>query len=1094
MKKKIILGSVGALLVAAIAVGIFLFRNKKETVDTGIQRLVGTVYFYDAKDNPIPLKEKMDLEPGSRITTGDDSLVTLILDKTKIFTLEANSNARIEGTSKNLEIVMSEGSFYFNVTEKLAKDETFDVRIGNIVMKVRGTSVYGGKDAAGHSVFAVTDGTGYLESRNEATGEETSCIVDSGDMITIYLDDESEGATLLSVTTAQLKEEDLPAMVLDAIRKDKELQERIAEATGLSIEKIIALAEATSHEGKSMYGEAEETFKAQGTSDAIPIMGQEARDMVDTANEAADIAEEDLNLEIAIIEGIMDVLETGKDNGVKKEELAALIRKSTECVCKTVKGAKDLGVKGDDLIKISRSVSDTLTVSIDKMEVAKLSSKEIDAVVDSVTMVYSGMMDVAGKGGTDLSSAVYDAVRNASKIIKDTISAEMAANATGDETVEALLGFKDDSQDDPNDTVTHVEKDNDDKPDNPDDNETDNPDEGEKKTGFAIQFNIVNGCGKAYASVGETAVEQAKQGDSVTINCNPDYGYYLKELSAKTSGENGIDVNRQGTTGSFSMPDGEVTVTVVFVPVEYTVTLVTDGGEIRQGDVKVYSYGIGAALPTAVTKEATAEISYTFDGWYTEQSGGRKITVIGATATGNKTYYAHWTESPRVYAITIITSGEGKAIATVDGNPVSKAAVGDTVTITATPADDYEFVMWNDEAGNLTTSSLDEVSVTFSMPAGKVSLEAVFTAIKRDITIENAEHGTIIPDKSRAATGDTITLTVSPNNGYQLDSITITGKSGEVFVSGLDNIRTFTMPREEVTVKATFKGIAYTVTLDTDGGTIASGNVTSYVCGIGAILPTDLMKEDTEEATFTFDGWYTMKEGGEKVTAIGTSETGDKTYYARFTASPKASAITEDPKLYFSGLAAGGEVSVIACLESDGSSIADGDEVKPGTEVKLILARKQSDYMLSDLYLTDENGESADVGIEWNFIDESPESEGVAGEGYVNGYYLVSFDMPSADVTVGVVRAYLLRIYGDGADLLDEVPVEEAPLTYYLTAGAEYYLRAEENDITLTGVYRVGDEFKTIDFRYDSESGRYAFSMPAYPVNIEVTAEAGYIG
>lgn len=1021
MKKKIILGSVGALLVAAIAVGIFLFRNKKETVDTGIQRLVGTVYFYDAKDNPIPLKEKMDLEPGSRITTGDDSLVTLILDKTKIFTLEANSSARIEGTSKNLVIVMSDGRYYFNVTERLAKEETFEIRVGNTVMGVRGTSAYGGTDSTGHQFFMATDGDLYLEAESTVTGEKTSGTAHPGDMLTVYLDDEAEGDATVSFTARKFREEDLPALALDAIRKDKDLQERIAEATGLSIEKIIALAETTSHEGVSMYGEAADTYKQQGI-DAIPIMGQEAKDMVVTANAAADTAEENLNLEIAIIEGIMDVLETGKDNGVKKEELSALIRKSTECVCKTVKGAKDLGVKGDDLIKISKAVSDTLTVSIDKMEVAKLSSKEIDAVVDSVTMVYSGMMDVAGKGGTDLSSAVYDAVRNASKIIEDTISAEMAANATGDETVEALLGFKDDSQDDPNDTETHVGKDNDDKPDNPAGSKTDNPDEGEEKTGFAIQFNIVNGYGKAYASVGETAVEQAKQGDSVTINCKPDYGYYLKELSAKTSGENGIDVNRQGTTGSFSMPDGEVTVTVVFVPVEYTVTLVTDGGEIRQGDVKVYSYGIGAALPTAVTKEATAEISYTFDGWYTEQSGGRKITVIGATATGNKTYYAHWTESPRVYAITITTSGEGKAIATVDGNPVSKAAVGETVT-----------------------------------------------------------------------------LTVSPNNGYQLDSIAVTGKSGGVFVSGLDNIRTFTMPREEVTVKATFKGIAYTVTLDTDGGTIASGNVTSYVCGIGAILPTDLMKEDTEEATFTFDGWYTMKEGGEKVTAIGTSETGDKTYYARFTASPKASAITVDPKLYFSGLAAGGEVSVIACLESDGSSIADGDEVKPGTEVKLILARKQSDYMLSDLYLTDENGESADVGIEWNFIDESPESEGIAGEGYVNGYYLVSFDMPSADVTVGVVRAYLLRLFGDGADLLDEVPVEEVPveevpLTYYLTAGTEYYLRTFEGSVTLTGVYRVGDEFKTIDFRYDSESGRYAFSMPAYPVNIEVTAEAGYIG
>lgn len=76
----------------------------------------------------------------------------------------------------------------------------------------------------------------------------------------------------------------------------------------------------------------------------------------------------------------------------------------------------------------------------------------------------------------------------------------------------------------------------------------------------------------------------------------------------------------------------------------YSVTLQTDSGTIASGkEVTGYTYGTGAVLPTAndITREG-----YRFDGWYADSSfSGSPITEISATETGNKTFYAKWTEN-----------------------------------------------------------------------------------------------------------------------------------------------------------------------------------------------------------------------------------------------------------------------------------------------------------------------------------------------------------------------------------------------------------------------------------------------------------------
>jgi len=70
------------------------------------------------------------------------------------------------------------------------------------------------------------------------------------------------------------------------------------------------------------------------------------------------------------------------------------------------------------------------------------------------------------------------------------------------------------------------------------------------------------------------------------------------------------------------------------------------------------------------------------------------------------------------------------------------------------------------------------------------------------ITVTNSEHGTITADKATAEEGETVTLTITPEEGYVLKSVTINGSKDEM-VLGKSEV-SFTMPDEDVSVSAEF--------------------------------------------------------------------------------------------------------------------------------------------------------------------------------------------------------------------------------------------------------------------------------------------------
>ena len=228
------------------------------------------------------------------------------------------------------------------------------------------------------------------------------------------------------------------------------------------------------------------------------------------------------------------------------------------------------------------------------------------------------------------------------------------------------------------------------------------------------------------------------------------------------------------------------------------------------------------------------------------------------------------------YSVTVTTDGNGTAMA----NPAS-AAKGDTVTLTATPNPGYVFDRWEVSPATVTIGS----DGTFTMPGSAVEIKAYFKQAEYTVTLD-ANGGAVTPASVTTVNGGILPGNI-PNpvrEGYAFQGWYTERDGGYQAIPGGSRFSV------DVTLYAHWKAADYKVTLNTNGGTVNGGNVTGYVYGKGAKLPTDVTREG-----YTFGGWYDNEAlSGSRVTVITGTDTGDKTYWAKWTASGSAPPQTGD--------------------------------------------------------------------------------------------------------------------------------------------------------------------------------------------------------
>ena len=156
----------------------------------------------------------------------------------------------------------------------------------------------------------------------------------------------------------------------------------------------------------------------------------------------------------------------------------------------------------------------------------------------------------------------------------------------------------------------------------------------------------------------------------------------------------------------------------------YEITFDANGGQCDTTNMYTDTAGKLSALPTSTRG------GYTFDGWFTEQSGGTAVTAE-TVYDKNTTLYAHWTaisSGSSSYMIDVMESTHG----TVTASP-KWASKGRIVTLTVTPAEGYELAALTvtDRNGNdVALTNNGDGTYTFKMPASKVTVKATF---KKDL-------------------------------------------------------------------------------------------------------------------------------------------------------------------------------------------------------------------------------------------------------------------------------------------------------------------------------------------------------------------------
>lgn len=163
-------------------------------------------------------------------------------------------------------------------------------------------------------------------------------------------------------------------------------------------------------------------------------------------------------------------------------------------------------------------------------------------------------------------------------------------------------------------------------------------------------------------------------------------------------------------TAISSAQTGNVNLYAHWSAASYTITYNLNGGTNDDANAATYTYGVGLTLASPT------RTGYDFDGWYTTESGGNKLTAISVAQTGNVTLYARW--SAASYAITYNLDG-----GTNDDANAATYTYGTGLTLASPTRTGYTFDGWYDaaEGGNKVTAISDTQT-------GAVTLYARWTA------------------------------------------------------------------------------------------------------------------------------------------------------------------------------------------------------------------------------------------------------------------------------------------------------------------------------------------------------------------------------
>ena len=382
----------------------------------------------------------------------------------------------------------------------------------------------------------------------------------------------------------------------------------------------------------------------------------------------------------------------------------------------------------------------------------------------------------------------------------------------------------------------------------------------------------------------------------------------------------GTDTSK--ATITFTMPANNVTLTPQYKKNTYTLTV--DGKD----EPRVFDEDV-----TVIAQPVEGK---TFTGWKVTglptDVDTSKATITFKMPANKVTLKAEYTENaPETYELKVtdaqVTLKDGGDVADLTAVPV-----GTELVATAPEKEGYTFDSWEKE-GLPADANIDGATVTFKMPANKVTLNAKYIANAPEtyeLKVTDAQvtlkDGSAVADLTAVPAGTELVATAPEKEGYTFTGWTATGLPANANIDGATV--TFKMPANKVTLNAKYIANApetYELKVTDAKVTLKDG---SDVANLEAVpVGTELKAiayEDTE--TEVFKCWTGLELTEEQRTArvlYFTMPDHDVNLVAEFVTPTKP-----EPKTYEL------HVSYAKVTLKDGGAVADLKAVPAGTELK----------------------------------------------------------------------------------------------------------------------------------------------------------------
>ena len=254
-----------------------------------------------------------------------------------------------------------------------------------------------------------------------------------------------------------------------------------------------------------------------------------------------------------------------------------------------------------------------------------------------------------------------------------------------------------------------------------------------------------------------------------------------------------------------------------------------------------------------VTLPTPARTGYTFNGWYTEETGGTKKGNGGASfnPAGSITLHAQWTANTHNVSITAPSNGtitvsynDGSAQSFTSGS--RSIAEGTVLTVTTTPASDYHFSAWTGNgAASVTVDGAKTIGATFAQ--NDYFLNATYGAGGASVTRNDGGNSSTV---KRA--GNTVTLTPTAATGYNFlawAGADAAKMSGNVFTFPTNGTHNTTY-----NVQATFQANTYQVSFAAGDGSGAAMANQNFTYGVAQNLTANTYTGPAATITYDYNG------------------------------------------------------------------------------------------------------------------------------------------------------------------------------------------------------------------------------------------------